>query len=83
MSFDGITVNTPVYVKMDTHVELLLSEGVCRKLGIVSYHPDVISAEGKKLSHTHSAKEAIDRFPLPRIEDLLDRLGKMPVLFYS
>ena len=32
---------------------------MCRKLEIVSYHPDVISAEGENLSHTHSAKEAV------------------------
>ena len=75
VSFDGVTVNTPVYVKMDTHVELLLSEGVCRKLGIVSYHPDVISAERKKMSHTHSAKEAV--VPTVRVR-LLDSIRLPP-----
>ena len=34
-------MNTPVYVKMDAHEQLLLSEGVCRQLGIISYHPEV------------------------------------------
>ena len=37
------TMCTPVYVKMDAHNPLLLSEGVCNQLGIISYHPDVES----------------------------------------
>ena len=41
---------TPVYLKMDAHDDLLLSEGLCRQLGIVSYHPKV-SAD------THRGKE--------------------------
>ena len=32
---------TTVYVKMDAHDELLLSEGVCQQLGIINYHPQV------------------------------------------
>jgi len=32
--FDGKTMCTPVYVKMDSPDPLLLSEGVCRQLGI-------------------------------------------------
>ena len=30
-----------MYVKMDAFDDLLLSEGVCRQLGIVEYHPQV------------------------------------------
>jgi len=41
ISFDGKTMNTAVYVKMDAHDQLLLSEGVCRQLGILTYHRDV------------------------------------------
>lgn len=41
VSFGDKTLNTPVYVKMDASEPLLLSAGVCRQLGIVSYHPDV------------------------------------------
>ena len=40
--FDGMTMKTPVYVKVDATEQLLLGEGVCRQLDIVSYHPDVI-----------------------------------------
>ena len=41
ISFDGKTMNTAVYVKMDAHDQLLLSEGVCRQLGLIIYHRDV------------------------------------------
>ena len=41
--FDDKTMNTPIYVKMDAHDDLLLSEGVCRHLGIIVYHPRVKS----------------------------------------
>lgn len=41
ISFGERTMRTPVYVKMDAHDRLLLSEGVCRQLGIVSDHPSV------------------------------------------
>ena len=41
VAFGDKTIGTRVYVKMDAHDELLLSEGVCRQLGIISYHPDV------------------------------------------
>lgn len=35
-------MRTPVYVKMDAKDQLLLhvSEGLCRKLGILSYHKE-------------------------------------------
>ena len=31
-------MKTPVYIKMDAKEQLLLSEGVCRQLGVVTYH---------------------------------------------
>ena len=34
-------MNTPVYIKMDAKEQLLLSEGVCHQLGMITYHPDV------------------------------------------
>ena len=40
---------TPIYLKMDAHDSLLLSEGVCRQLGIVTYHPSIsVHPAGKK-----------------------------------
>jgi hypothetical protein len=34
-------MTTPVYVKMDARDPLLLSEGVCRQLEMIRYHPEV------------------------------------------
>ena len=41
VSFVDKAMQTAIYVKMDAHDDLLLSEGVCRQLGIVTYHPHV------------------------------------------
>ena len=41
-------LHTPVYVKLDAHDPLLLSEVVCRQLGIIIYHPDVVLLEREK-----------------------------------
>ena len=41
ISFHDVTMRTPVYIKMDARDPLLLSEGVCHQLGIISYHPSV------------------------------------------
>ena len=43
VSFNNKTMHTPVYVKMDAYDDLLLSEGVCWQLGIVTYHSQVES----------------------------------------
>lgn len=39
VSFGDKVMNTTLYLKRDAHDQLLLSEGVCRQLGIISYHP--------------------------------------------
>ena len=39
LSFGGKSMKTLVYMKNDAHDQLLLSEGVCRQLGIITYHP--------------------------------------------
>ena len=41
LMFGEYSMSTPVYVKMDADNPLLLSEIVCRQLGIVIYHPSV------------------------------------------
>ena len=41
ISFAGTSMCTPVYVEVDATEQLLLSERVCRKLGIIQYHPNV------------------------------------------
>ena len=48
VSFREKTLCTPKYIKMDAADQLLLSEGVCRQLGIISYYPEVESWRGKR-----------------------------------
>ena len=43
VEFQSRTAKTSVYVKMYATEEFLLSEGVCRQLSIISYHPKVQS----------------------------------------
>ena len=45
VSFGDKTIITTVYVKLVAPDQLLLSETVCRHLGIVSYHPNVQSVD--------------------------------------
>ena len=52
ISFGDKAMHTTVYVKMDAHVQLLLSEGVCRQLGILSYHPEVEKWQGGRKKAT-------------------------------
>ena len=42
ITFANKTMKTPMYIKMDAHEQLLLSKGVCRQLGIITYHQDVV-----------------------------------------
>ena len=42
ITFGGATIKTPIYVKLDAPEQLLLSEGVCRQLQIIAYHPAII-----------------------------------------
>ena len=41
--FGGKELTTPVYIKMDAEDQLLLSERLCRQLGIITYHPNVVT----------------------------------------
>ena len=41
IEFDEKCLTTSVYLKMDSPDDLLLSEGVCRQLGIIQYHSEV------------------------------------------
>ena len=54
ITFEDRTINTPVYIKMDSPTNLLLSEGVCCQLQILTYHPS-ISAKLKDC-HKESSK---------------------------
>ena len=48
IEFQGKTMRTPVYVKMDAPEQLLLSKGVCRQLGLITYHDKVHPVEREK-----------------------------------
>ena len=48
VSFADKKMRTPIYVKMDAHDQLLLSEGICRQLGIITYHTSVERWRGGK-----------------------------------
>ena len=55
--FNGKVPRTPIYIKMDAHDQLLLSEGVCSQLGIVEYHQNVWP--GRKLPSTPDTSESV------------------------
>ena len=55
VSCDDLSMCAPVYVKMDAQDPLLLSAGVCRELGIITYHPRIelpTVQKSKEKSHT-------------------------------
>ena len=54
VGFEGLTMQTPVYIKLDAAEPLLLSEGVCRQLKILSYHPGVIGQREGHKTHVRS-----------------------------
>ena len=43
ITFQEKTISTTVYIKMDAVDQLQLSDGVCWQLGIVTYHPSVVT----------------------------------------
>ena len=65
LTFGDKAMNIPIYVKMDAKEDLLLSEGLCRQLNIVTYHPEVGSttkstARGQSLGPGQSDGKAAD-----------------------
>ena len=42
ITFEGTMLTTTVYIKMDAFDQRLLSKGICRQLGIVTYHPSLL-----------------------------------------
>ena len=69
ITFDGKTMCTPVYIKMDAQDQLLLAEGVCRQLGIVSYHPKVKTWRGGSNGRDDCSGEKVT-VPLVRVSML-------------
>ncbi len=72
ISFAGRMLTTPVYIKMDAEEPLLLSEGVCRQLGIIQYHPDVEvqpPKERRKAASTKNTDNSLGESPDKTEED--------------
>ena len=67
ISFGGKTMTTPVYIKMNAKDPLLLSEGVCRQLGIITYHPDVQVWRGGRKSGPHPIQVQVTKVPAVRV----------------
>ena len=48
IAYQGMTMKTPIYIKLNAPEQLLLKEGVCRQLSIVTYHPIVSNRKRKE-----------------------------------
>ena len=57
ISFESHNIKTIIYVKLQAPDQLLLSESVCRELGIVKYHSLVDSAESEVMEESHSRQK--------------------------
>jgi len=80
INFDGKSLNTPVYIRKEAQDQLLLSEGVSRQLGIISYHRDVHPLQQLvKDPHSVRAKsEGLEaQVPLVRVH-LVQTLNMLP-----
>ena len=77
ISFNGKTMCTPVYIKMDSQEALLLSEGVCRQLGMVTYHSRVV-ARGEQGHSCHEGQNEAARVPVVRVR-LVDSVRLLPL----
>jgi len=60
-------MQTPTYVKMDAHDQLLLSEGLCRQLRIFSYHDKVEQWRGGKSKHNSDDADHRARVPMVKV----------------
>ena len=68
LTFEGKSMKTPVYLKNDAHDQLLLSEGVCRQLGIITYHHLAEPWRGSKKADTRKSKDhAVTDAKVPRV----------------
>ena len=60
-------MQTRVYVKMDAHDQLLLSEGVCRQLGIIVYHHPDVKVMNASPQHASSGRDRVTKVPSIRV----------------
>ena len=52
ITFQDTTICIVVYIKMDAQEQLLISEGVCSQLGLVTYHREVAATHVQGLEPT-------------------------------
>ena len=79
LEFRGKAMKTPIYVKMDATEPLLLSEGVCRQLGIITYHPEVHPGEGPKEEPPPSGNAEVTECRVPTVRvRLVESLRLLP-----
>ena len=67
VEFQDKTMTTPIYVKMDAPEELLLSEGVCRQLSIISYHPEVQTSATAKPTTSSKGEQNEGQCTVPTV----------------
>ena len=68
ISFGEKTMTTLVHIKMDAEDPLLLSEGVCHELEIITYHPGVeIWHDGQKDRKNHGQDQTATKVPAMRV----------------
>ena len=63
IGFGDRVISIAVYVKMDAVDQLLLSEGVCQQLNLLTYHPDVEVWRGGRQKQAQQAKTDDTRVP--------------------
>ena len=77
IAFGETTIRTPVYLKMDTQEQLLLSEGVCSQLGLVTYHPGVASTHVQDSATEDRGQTKLAQIPIVSVQ-LLQTTSVLP-----
>jgi hypothetical protein len=78
VTFQGKTICTPIYIKMDAPDQLLLSEGVCRQLGIISHHPKVEVWRGGKQARMKATTQQDAKAKVPTVRVRLLQTTRVP-----
>ena len=67
VTFNGKSIITTVYIRIDAEDQLLLSEGVCRQLGIVNYDPLVEVWRGGRQTRAKNQERQSTKVPTVRV----------------
>ena len=78
VTFQGKTICTPIYIKMDAPDQLLLSQGVCRQLGIISYHPKVEVWRGGRQARMKATTQQDAKAKVPTVRVRLLQTTRVP-----